>query len=144
MDINDVIEEQKNEQRDAADGALEEYLENFAEVDSEASKVLVAKLESDSVYRDKFQSALMQMSLLISAAMAIVNQSENEYAKIQKKLLFDSRSDDEEMKRLRLFYANTITQSEIAMLLDTQEERDTYQKRINSFIVSYKELHQLK
>ena len=27
MDINDVIEEQKNEQRDAADGALEEYLE---------------------------------------------------------------------------------------------------------------------
>lgn len=144
MDIKELIEKQKNEQQDAADGALDEYLENYLEIDNSSALLLQEKLNNNADYKEKFQNALMQMSLLISAAMAIVLQSENEYSKIQKKLLFDSRQDDKEMNVLRLFYANTITKKELAMLLNTEEEQNSYEKRISSFISSYKELHNLK
>lgn len=141
-DLNQIIESQKNEQREAAQGALEEYLENLTEMDEGKAGKLQDKLKNEE-YNDSFQSSLMQMSLLISAAMVITPESENEYMKIQKKVLFDSREDDEDTKEMRLFYAQTITTEELAQVLNTEEEKNSYEKRLNSFIDSYKELHQI-
>lgn len=141
-DLNKIIEGQKNEQKEAAQGALDEYLENLTEMDKEKALKLQERLK-DKNYNDTFQSSLMQMSLLISAAMVITPESENEYMKIQKKVLFDSREDDEDTKKMRLFYAQTITTEELAQVLNTEEEKNSYEKRLNSFIDSYKELHQI-
>lgn len=139
-DLNTIIESQKNEQREAADGALEEYLENLAEIDTKKHMLLDQKLETDS-YKETFQSALMQMSLLISAAMVVAD--EREFNKIQKKVLLDSRADDSEIQEMRLFYAQTITPDELSLFLKTDEEKNTYDTRISSYLRDYKEMRQI-
>lgn len=141
-DLNQIIESQRNEQKEAAQGALDEYLENLNEIDNAKADVLVGKLK-DEKYNNNFQNSLMQMSLLISAAMVINAASENEYSKIQKKVLFDSRQDDQDVKDMRLFYAQTITTEELSQVLNSEEEKNIYNKRLGSFITAYKELHQI-
>ena len=81
-ELNNIIEQQMNLQREAADGALEEYLENLNDIDTKKHLQLKNKISADEKYASKFQTSLMEMSLLISAAMVV--SQDNEFLKIQK------------------------------------------------------------
>ncbi len=137
-DLNNIIETQMNLQKEAANEALNEYLENLNEIDTKKHLLLKDKLKADPSYEERFQTGLMEMSLLISAAMVVSN--DNEFLKIQKKVLFEARHDDDMTQDMRLFYAQTITADELSKLLTTEEERNLFTDRMQGFLDSYKEL----
>jgi len=137
-DLNNIIETQMNLQKEAANEALDEYLENLQEIDTKQHLLLQEKIKSDELYKEKFQTALMEMSLLISAAMVVTQ--DNEFLKIRKKVLFEARQDDEMIQEMRLFYIETITADELSKLLTTEEDRNSFTQRMQSFLESYKEL----
>lgn len=140
-ELNNIIEQQMSMQKEAADGALEEYLDNLGELDTKKHKLLSEKLEQDSAYVEKFQTALMEMSLLISAAMVV--SQDVEFTKIQKKIIFEARQDDDFIQDMRLFYATTITAEELSKILTQEKERELYTDRLESFLNAYTQLRNI-
>lgn len=129
--FNDILEEQMELQKEAANEALEEYMDNLKETNSPSFNELNSLLK-DNDYNEKFKQSVMQMSILLSAAMAIEDE-EHEYIKIQKKVLSFAKNDDKFTKEMRLTYSQSITADELNVL-DTQESKDRYTKRMESFV----------
>lgn len=141
LKIQDIIEQQLSIQKEAADSALSEYLENLAEFDTKKHMLLVQELEKDDEYKERFTRCVIEMSLLISFAMAL--KQDEEFAKAKKNVLFNARKDDAFIQEMRMFYSTTITADQLQRLLTTKEEQDDYTKRMNDFIGSYKESRQI-
>ena len=130
--LDDIIQQEYEQQKEAIKEALDEYLKNIDNGDKTAS--LVSKLV-DEAYKKTFTISLMQMSMLISAAMVVDN--EKEFSKIKKKILFDSRQDDKDIHEMRLFYLTKITPEDLNNIIVTKEEQDLFSNRLNDFKQDY-------
>lgn len=131
--FNDILEEQMSAQDQAATEALEEYLDSLKEMNKDNHTVLEEKLK-DKEYYEEFKKSLMQMSILLSAAMATNSEEEHEYTKIQKKVLSYAKNDDDLTKEMRLSYAKIVTADSLKNFLQSEEERNLYTQRMKSFV----------
>lgn len=145
IDLEDILNQRLNEQQESAEAALNEYLENLKEIDVKKEEALQKALASDSKYKEKFTKSLMEMSLLISAAMVLEDDEDDaEFKRIQKKILFNSRQDDKPISDMRLFYLDSISpEEELNEILTEDSEKELFSKRIKGFKESYIEIKQI-
>lgn len=132
--LDAILNNEHSEQKKAAEEALLEYVESLQMIDFNKAEELKLKL-NDEKYKNLFSLSIMQMSFLISGALVL--KEEVEFLKIQKKILCDSRDDDDELFEMRNFYLEKITAEELNEILTTKSEQKRFTLRMKNFKDSY-------
>ena len=137
-DINTILKETLEANPEIPSGIIQEYIDNLKTVDMQKALGLADLLKNKDFYT-KFATSIMQMSLLLSAAMSIPEDGEQdaEFIKIKKKILFEARKDLKEIFEMRMIYLNNITPSELSHILIDEDEINTYLDRIDNFKKDY-------
>lgn len=137
-DINTILKETLEANPEIPSGIIQEYIDNLKTVDMQQALSLADLLKNKDFYT-KFATSIMQMSLLLSAAMSIPEDGEQdaEFIKIKKKILFEARKDLKEIFEMRMIYLNNITPSELSHILIDEDEINTYLDRIDNFKKDY-------
>ncbi len=137
-DINTILKETLEANPEIPSGIIQEYIDNLKTVDMQKALGLADLLKNKDFYT-KFATSIMQMSLLLSAAMSIPEDGEQdaEFIKIKKKILFEARKDLKEIFEMRMIYLNNITPTELSHILIDEDEINTYLDRIDNFKKDY-------
>ncbi len=143
IDLNEILAEENALRDEAKDEALEEYLDNIESSDPDEHAALNKKL-ADIQYKTTFGLALMQMALLISAALKLDDLAFN---KIKKRIIFDARQDDSYIKKMRIICLNYLSDDDELELVsssissseeETEEISNIFKQRVESFKEDYK------
>lgn len=140
MTYEAIMNSETNNQKDIAIDSLKEYLEGLKESNDEEDKKEVEYLENilnngtEEELR-KYIDVVMQMSFLISTCM--VEEDDLKCSKLQKRILFDARNDDEHLKKLRYHLIDSVDEDFITTFLTDSEIVKRYESRLDSFMNAY-------
>lgn len=137
------MSDQENTETFEDDVQLEEALSEYADtLDDSARKAFIAKLHDDKDFHVNMGKALSEMAMLIAGAAVI--DDESEYSRLRRKVLFESRQDDEGVFTMRIYYLNNRHAVEMEAILDGDDEKSRYEERMQSFLDDYKQQHSYK
>jgi hypothetical protein len=128
---------------DPADGedlqlelALLEYAKSMEEP---ARTIFLQRLKDDQSYYLGMGKSLSEMAMLIAGAAVIDDDAE--FVKMRRRILFESRGDDAELRSLRIYYLNNRHAVDMEQVLDGEEARQRFEARLTEFHEDYRQQH---
>jgi hypothetical protein len=166
--LEEMTEESFLKRPHQATEAIEEYLLNLKEDNTEKEASLNNRLTKDSKYLNQFKVAITHTSLMIflmsikAASIAntsiqsddleqdevqeVISQIQIDFDKYVREFLMFARQDDKEVYDMRLYYIDGLTGEQLGLdkintdMYDSKAERDLAQKRADLQKVKYDEL----
>lgn len=114
-------------------------LEYGKSLDSDEEAEFRQRLKEDQAYFNAMGKALSEMAMLIAGAAVI--EDDAEFVKTRRRILFESRTDSEELRDLRLYYLNNRHAVDMEPFLDGEESRARSENRLADFLNDYKQQH---
>ncbi len=152
--LEEAYENSKNDPSVNIESAISEYLQNLESEQPEKSRVLKSKLETDSKYSEDFARAITHTSLLITSIFIKITKPDQELLNLEKfikEFLYFSRSDDQQIFDMRLYYLNNLSGEDILETVPQFLQQDTldevqqqeflnkYQRIIKAITAQYKQ-----
>ncbi len=152
--LEEAYENSKNDPTVNINSAISEYLENLESENADKARVLKTRLEGDSNYAEEFARAITHTSLLITSIFIKITKPEQELLNLEKfikEFLYFSRSDDQQIFDMRLYYLNNLSGEDILETVpqflqqdnldDTQKQEflNKYQRIIKTITSQYKQ-----
>lgn len=116
--------------------ALLEYAKSMEDADR---VTFLQRLKDDQAYYLSMGKALSEMAMLIAGAAVIDDDAE--FVKMRRRILFESRPDDAELRSLRVYYLNNRHAVDMDAVLDGEESRTRFEARLTGFHDDYRQQH---
>lgn len=136
FDAVDDVPAQEDMQDVDEDRQLESALLEYADLlDDDVRDAFLGKLKAEPEFYASMSKALSEMAMLIAGAA--VMDDDSEFLKLRKRIMFEARRDDSDMRSMRLYYLNNRHAVEMDQVLSNDAERARFEKRLEAFLADY-------